>query len=180
MCFSRKKDIGNLMSNIQKYKTDKIRAPVKKNVPVVIENQAPATPDATLPQLNTPTTLSHSASVPPSTLQTQGSMEILPSPSLELKSEPSKTETNASTSRGRYESQKSNDFRSLLSHSKSGISVNDDYLPEVEVTIPHKRVGSQTIADNTLFVNFLARKGSFVDSNSIKAQFGITIQFVRF
>lgn len=91
-------------------------------------------------------------------------------PSTELQKMDSIRTMNASTS-SRGATQKSLDFKSMI-NSKSSIPLEDDRLLEVEVAVPHMtKAGSQTLADNTLFINFLARQTSFIDKNTIKAQF---------
>lgn len=162
-----------MLTKIDQYKTEKIRVPVKRSnsgiTPV-----APPEITQSQPEFPVPETLPHAVSMPPASLPTMPSQEsdLSSIPTTDLQKMDSSKTMNASTSsRGALSNQKSMDFKSMI-NSKSSIPLEDDRLLEVEVAVPHMtKAGSQTLADNTLFINFLARQTSFIDKNTIKAQF---------
>lgn len=166
--------MNRYLSNIERYKTEKIRVPVKKTLTLLPETRPPTQSTQSQEAQQTLDALVHSTSILSTTLKSQESMETPQESNIEfgkMESFRSNTMTDTSSKRTLLTNQRSVDLRSIISNSKSNIPIDDDKLLEVEVSVPHlNKMGSQTIADNTLFINFLARQQTFIDQKSLKAR----------
>jgi len=125
-----------------------------------------------------PITVHHSHSVPNPALLTQDSnipQENASQADRIVEIDMNKPTTTTETNKTSLVAQRSVDLKSLISKTKSIIPTEDDRLLEVEISVPHFKKGgsqtSQTLADNTLFVQFLSRQQSFVDKKSIVGQY---------
>mgnify|MGYP006976764080 CR=1 FL=1 len=156
----------SLINKIETYKTEKIRIPSQKSQsisqPIKLDTQKSLTENSNSNPNPNPEVSRDISSLP--NIESKDSKESQIQSSSEI---PEKSVSQPTLSKAL-----SIDYKSILSNSRSAIPIKDDnLLLEVEVAVPHLvKQQSQTIADNTLFINYIMRQNSIVDKQSIKAR----------